>query len=348
MDPPVEPADDSKDMERTVQVMESNDRTDTVDSIDPAEIRAAAARIAGRVRRTPMMALGPAKTVPGHSGPLAMKLECLQVSGSFKPRGALNKLLSLPEGAAARGVITASGGNHGLGVAYAALAAGVPATVYLPQSVSAEKIAKLESWGARVVVEGAYWDLSNAAALAVAARDGLAYIHPFADPAVIAGQGSVGLEILADAPRVDTVLVAIGGGGLIAGVASALKAVRPEIRVVGVEPVGAPTLHECRRLGRLATLDAITSTVVTLAARSTAAINFAIVERTVDDIVLVSDEQMREAARWLWFELGIGVELSGAATLAALMTGAYRPAAGEHVCLIVCGAGSDGLPAAAG
>src|SRR5262249_47484504 len=155
-------------------VMESN----VVQSIDPAEIQAAAARIAGRVRRTPMMALGPAKTLPGHSGPLSLKLECLQVTGSFKPRGALNKLLSLPEGAAARGVITASGGNHGLGVAYAARVAGVPATVYLPRTVPAEKVRKLKSWGANAVVEGAIWDESNSAALAAAKEKNLAYIHP--------------------------------------------------------------------------------------------------------------------------------------------------------------------------
>jgi threonine dehydratase len=314
-----------------------------IDSIDPAAIRAAAKRIAGRVRRTPMMDLGPAKTVLGHAGPLSLKLECLQVTGSFKPRGALNKLLSLPDGAAARGVITASGGNHGLGVAYAARVSGVPATVYLPTSVPPEKVRKLESWGARPVLEGAFWDDSNALALAAAGRDGLAYIHPFADAAVIAGQGSVGLEILEDAPRVDTVLVAIGGGGFIAGVASALKQARPGIRVIGVEPVGAPTLLESRKAGRVTRLDKITTAAGTLAARFTGDINFAIIERTVDDIVLISDEDMREAARWLWFELGIGTELSGAATTAALMTGAYRPGAGERVCAIVCGAGSDGL-----
>src|SRR5262249_5010141 len=162
----------------------------------------------------------------------------------FKPRGAMNTLRSLKAEEIRRGIITASGGNHGLAVAYAGYVAGAPATIYLPESAPKAKAAKLEAWGAKVVVDGAVRAEANRAALDEADRRGLTYIHPFADPRVIAGQGTLGLELLEQAPDLDTVLVAIGGGGLIAGVALAVKAVNPKIKVIGIEPTGAPTLYE--------------------------------------------------------------------------------------------------------
>jgi threonine dehydratase len=272
-----------------------------------------------------------------------LKLECFQVTGSFKPRGALNKVLTLDPAAVRRGLITASGGNHGLGVAYAGWRAGVPVTVYLPTSSPAAKAKKLEAWGARVVWAGEVWDDANAAALAEAARDGLSYVHPFADAAVIAGQGTVGLEILAEVPGAATVVVAIGGGGLIAGIALTVKARNPAMRVVGVEPVGAPTLHESVRAGRVIELARIGTAAGTLAPRRSAELNLELIRRYVDEIVLVTDDEMREAARWLWRELAVGVELSGAAALAAVSTGKVDRAPGP-VCVLVCGAGTDGLP----
>lgn len=312
-------------------------------TIGAAAIAAARARIAGFVRRTPMIAAPPVQSHGGVARNLVLKVESLQVTGSFKPRGAINKLKSLPPEALARGVVTASGGNHGLAVAYAGWVAGVPATIYLPETAAPDKIAKLRQWGATVTITGSRWDESNEAALAHAARDDLAYIHPFADPAVVAGQGTLGDEILDDMPDADTVVVAIGGGGLIAGVAAAVKARKPAIRVIGVEPEGAPTLHDSIAAGEIVTLPRITTKVATLAAGRTDAINYDLVRRHVENIVLVSDMEMREAARWLWFELGIGAELSGAAAMAALITGRYLPAEGERVCAIVCGAGSDGI-----
>jgi threonine dehydratase len=187
------------------------------------------------------------------------------------------------------------------------------------------------------------WDEANEAALAAAAAEGLTYLHPFADPAVIAGQGTVGLEILEAAPDTGLLLVAIGGGGLISGIATAAKALKPRIRVVGVEPVGAPTLKQSLNAGRLVTLPAIETEAGTLAPRRSAEINLEIIARHVDEIVLVSDEEMRAAARWLWFELGIAAELSGAAALAALMTGRVGTAPDMPVTALVCGAGTDGL-----
>ncbi|MGQ0664072.1 MAG: threonine ammonia-lyase [Pseudomonadota bacterium] len=310
-----------------------------------ADIRAAAQRIAPYVRRTPLIHASPVKTPASPHGALSLKLESLQVTGSFKPRGAINKLLSLPRAEAARGIVTASGGNHGLGVAYAGAVAKVPAIIYLPENVPAAKVAKLQSWGARVVIEGEVWDDSNRAALAAAAREGFAYFHPFADPAVIAGQGTVGLEILADAPHLDTLAVAIGGGGLISGIALAARSIKPSIRVIGVEPVGAPTLYESLKAGKLVELDAIRTAAGTLAPRQSAAINLDLISRHVEEIVLVSDEEMRRAARWLWFELGVAAEMGGAAALAALLAGKYRPGAGETICALVCGAGTDGSEA---
>jgi threonine dehydratase len=204
------------------------------------------------------------------------------------------------------------------------------------------KAEKLERWGAQVVWEGEVWDDADAAARAVALDSGRTYVHPFADPAVIAGQGTIGLEILEDDPAVDVLLVAIGGGGLISGVATAVKALRPQIRVVGVEPVGAPKITESLRAGRVVTLDRIATAANTLAPRSSAELNFEIIRRTVDEVVLVSDEEMRDAARWLWFETGVAAELSGAAALAALLAGRVAVET-QRVCALVCGAGTDGL-----
>lgn len=310
-------------------------------SID--DVQRARERIRDHVRRTPCLRARFLREPAMARGHLTLKLECLQVSGSFKARGASNKVCSLDPRTLERGLVTASGGNHGLGVAYAGWRAGSPVRVYLPGSTPAAKSARLERWGAEVVRCGQVWDDANAAALAHAAASGMCHVHPFADPQVMAGQGTVGLEILDQTQAVDTVLVAIGGGGLISGIATAVKALRPDARVIGVEPAGAPTLRESVAAGRVITLDRIDTQAGTLAPRTSDAANLAIVRALVDDIVLVSDEEMREAARWLWFEMGLSAELSAAAALAALRTGRYSPAGDENVCAVVCGAGPDGL-----
>jgi threonine dehydratase len=307
------------------------------------EIRAAAERICGLVRRTPLLAAAPAREHPEAVRGLLLKLEALQVTGSFKPRGAVNALLALPSTRLQRGIVTASGGNHGLAVAYAGWAAGIPATIFLPRSVAPDKLSKFAAWGAQVVVSGEVWDDSNRAALRHAEGEGLAYIHPFADPNVIAGQGTIALEILAEAPQLDTLIVAIGGGGLISGVAIAAKSLKPDIRIIGVEPAGAPTLHASLAAGQLVELTSLDTAAVTLAPRRTEPLNFAIVRQNVDRIVLVEDGEMRAAARWLWNEMGIAAELSGAAAVAALLARHYRPAPEERICAIVCGAGTDGM-----
>ncbi|MFP6747664.1 MAG: pyridoxal-phosphate dependent enzyme [Alphaproteobacteria bacterium] len=308
-----------------------------------ADVHAAAERIAGRVRRTPLVpAMLCHDPLPGDPA-LNLKLECLQVSGSFKARGAMSKLTTLDEDARARGLITASGGNHGLGVAYAGHSAGVGVTIYLPGNTPPAKADSLRRWGADVHIHGEVWDDANREALAVAAREGKTYIHPFADPDVIAGQGTISLEVLADAPDTDVLLVSIGGGGMISGTALAAKALKPEITVIGVEPIGAPTLAESVAAGKLVELASIDTKANTLAPRRSEDINLALIQDNVDGIVLVSDDQMRRAALWLWREFGLGVELSAAAAIAALQGGAYAPPPGAICTALVCGAGSDGM-----
>jgi threonine dehydratase len=273
---------------------------------------------------------------------VSLKLECLQVTGSFKARGAMNRLLGTPKEEVARGIVTASGGNHGLAVARTAFAAGVPAAIFVPSGVSPAKVDKMKAWGARVEIAGDVWDISNAAALGYAADTGAVYFHPFADPLVVAGQGTVGLELVDDLPDMDALIVAIGGGGLISGIATALRARRPDVKIVGVEPTGSPTLKASLDAGRVVELPKITSRVPTMSCRRTDERIFEIVSRTVEDIVLVSDEEMAEASRSLWFEMGIAADLSGAAALAALRRGAPSLAGASHVCVLVCGAGAEG------
>ncbi len=306
------------------------------------DIQSAHARIRGYIRRTPLMEARPARRVACQAQALYLKLESLQITGSFKARGAVNKLLSLSSEQIARGLVTASGGNHGLGVAYAGWLSKAPVTIYLPYGTPLTKAQQLENWGARVIFEGTVWDEANSAALMAAERDGFIYFHPFADPAVIAGQGTIGLEILEDVPDIDMLLVAVGGGGLISGVSTAVRALNPAIEVIGIEPVGAPTLYESLQAGKLVELPQIRTAAHSLAPRLSADLNLEIIRQRVDTIVLVTDEEMQEAARWLWFEMGMATELSGAAAVAALLTGKVRPGSAQKVCAIVCGAGSDG------
>lgn len=306
-----------------------------------SDIEVARARIAPYVRRTPVMAARPLKDRSFATEHLMLKLENLQVTGSFKARGAVNKLLSLSEEQMARGIITASGGNHGMAVAYAGWIVNKPAIVYLPSSTPEAKADKLRHWGAEVVIEGQVFDEASAAAMARAEREGMAYIHAFADPLVIAGQGTLGPEMLEDLPDVDTFVLAVGGGGLISGVSTAVRALRSGARIVGVEPTGAPTLLRSLEAGHLVTLDEITTVAGTLAPRRSAEINLDIVQHNVDDIVLVSDQDMIDAARWLWFEMAIAAEMSGAAAMAALLSGQLQTQPDERVCVLICGAGLD-------
>ena len=306
------------------------------------DIEDAAERISARVRRTPCLR-SRHNLHPLHKGELLLKLECLQVTGSFKARGASNAILKLDEEELKRGVITASAGNHGIAVAYGAHASSVPAAVYIPEAAAAEKIDKLRAWGAEVVIAGDVWDDADRAARLRAERDGLSYIHPFADPAVIAGQGTIGREMLKQSSNIDVILVPIGGGGLIAGIAIAAKATKPSIKVIGIEPSGAPTLKRSVESGALTTLDRISTKALSLAPRRSAQINLDIIRNHVDEIVVVDDDEMSQAAQWIWFEMGLSVELAGAAAIASLRSGKITVPEQATVAAVICGAGSAGM-----
>jgi threonine dehydratase len=315
--------------------------------IDIGDIEAAKSRIADRVRRTPVLPLSQLKDPPSTKASVTLKLECLQVTGSFKARGAMNRLLGAEGGVPDAGIVTASGGNHGLAVARTAYAAGVPAVIFVPESVSPEKVSKMRRWDADVRVVGSVWDKANEAAQALSRSSGAVYFHPFADPLVVAGQGTLGLEILDDLPDMDAILIAIGGGGLISGMATAIRARRPGVKVIGIEPQGSPTLKACLDAGEVVTLPEVTTKVPTMACARTDPRIYATVKDTVDEIVLVSDAAMQDAARWLWFELGVAADLSGAASLAALRQGVRALEDVRHICALVCGAGPEGTVAAA-
>lgn len=303
-----------------------------------AEIQAAAERIRPYVRRTPLLELGKTLRRP-LPWDVVLKLESLQVTGSFKPRGALNALLSLPQRAIKAGVVTASGGNHGLGVAYAARTLGVPATVYVPETAPLVKQQRIASWGATVRLVGREYAEAAAAAHDDAERNGKPYLHAYADAPIIAGQGTVALEFVEDAgaPALDYLLVAVGGGGLIAGMAAAVSEM-PWLTVVGIEPEGAATLYEAWQAGGpvdISRLDSFASDA--LGARRTGDLNYALARQHVARVELVADDDIRAAQRFLWEEVQLVAEPGGAAALAALLSGKARVPEGARVGVLVCG-----------
>jgi threonine dehydratase len=313
--------------------------------INVEEVYAARQAMAPFIRRTPLVQVVDATLGQGIArlGALHLKLENLQVTGSFKARGALSYLLQQDEAILTQGVVTASGGNHGIAVAYAAKQRGVPARIYVPESINPEKRRYMNEWGGETITAGPIFQNALAMARKVAAEENIPFVHTFGDRMVICGQGTVALEILETLPDVDVLVVAIGGGGLIGGMAIAAHAINPKIRIIGVEPVGAPTLFESIKAGKAIKLAEVNTRAGTLSMSQTTKLNFDLVRDHVDDIVLVSDAEMQQAARWLWFEMGIAAELSGAAAVAALRCGRIKLRGDERVCAVVCGAGTDGI-----
>lgn len=273
-------------------------------------------RIRPYVRHTPI-APAPHLTadVPAH---LRLKLENLQVAGSFKARGAFNTLLQLDDQARQRGIVAASGGNHGVAVAYAAYTLGIPATIFLPVAATPDRIARVKRWTEDVQLVGAVWDEAHAAATDYAAERGLPYVHPFDADGTIAGQGTLGLELFDDLPEIDCVLIAIGGGGLIGGMAAAIKQTNPAVQVIGVEPTGAPSLLHSVNAGHVEPLPQVVTIAETLAPRSVSTRTLELAQQYVDRIVLVEDGAMIDSMRWLWQHYNQLVEPSGVAVIAAL------------------------------
>jgi threonine dehydratase len=298
------------------------------------DVLAARERIAGRVRRTPV--LEPGTGALGLDLPVVLKLELLQHTGSFKPRGAFSRMLAAA--VPSSGVIAASGGNFGLAVAFAARELGHAAEVFVPETSPPVKAERIRAQGAEVrVIPGYYADALEACERR-AADTGALFMHAYDQPEVVAGQGTIGAELNEQAPGADTVLVAVGGGGLIGGIAAWYAG---DVRVVGVEPEACPTLTQALAAGR--PVDAPVGGVAadSLGPKRAGAIATETARRHVDRVLLVPDEAIVEAQRRLWNEVRLIVEPGGAAALAALVSGAYRPERGERVVVLVCGANAD-------
>ena len=294
-------------------------------------IAATASVIAPYVRRTPVVVVDGADFGLGQFR-LTVKLEQLQHAGSFKTRGAFANLLQRPVPAA--GVVAASGGNHGAAVAFAAMTLGLRATIFVPTISSPAKIARIREYGARLEIGGERYADALAASEAWAVESGALRVHAFDQDETILGQGTLARELEEQAPDIDTILAAVGGGGLIAGLAAWY---RGATRVVGVEPELAPQLERALAAGRPVVADGGGIAADSLASRQIGALTFPIAQRFVERVELVSDNAIRAAQAALWQQLRIVAEPGGAAAFAALLSGQYRPADGERVAVIVSG-----------
>lgn len=305
--------------------------------LDAASVTEAALRIGPHVRRTPTEHSPAVSTLAGRD--VFLKLENLQRTGAFKIRGALNAILQLDPAARAAGVVTASAGNHGQGVAFAAQLAGVGACVVLPHGVPLAKLTAIQRAGAQTVLVNGGYDEAHASALGIARDRGRTYVHAFDDDAVIAGQGTLALELLEDAPDLDTVVVPVGGGGLIAGVALAMSGHARRPRIVGVQAAGASALAESFGLGHIVERGA--STIADgIAVRRPAERTFAVVRQLVDDVVTVGDEAIAGAMVLLLERHKLLAEGAGAVALAAVLEANGR-IGGHRVGVIVSGGNVD-------
>ena len=299
--------------------------------ISAAEIRATYRIIAPYIRRTPVIEVDGSDF--GMDAPLVLKLELLQHAGSFKARGAFTSLLKRQIPSA--GVVAASGGNHGAAVAFAARKLNVPAKIFVPSIASPAKIRQITDYGAQLVISGERYADALAASEAFVSESGALAVHAFDQVETLLGQGTVGCEIDADLPDIDTLLVAVGGGGLIGGIAAWF---RGRIRIVAVEPEGSPTLWRALAAGE--PVDAETDGIAadSLAPKRVGKIMFPIAQAYVERVVLVSDDDIRAAQAALWDKVRVVTEPGGAAAFGALLSGKYAPAPDERVAVLVCGA----------
>ena len=307
-------------------------------TVTPSDIRSAHARIRGHIRRTPILeTASPTAGAP----PLSLKLECLQATGSFKARGAFHNLLTRP--APTAGCATASGGNHGAAVAYAARKLGIRARIFLPEIATPAKIAKIKAYGAEAVIGGGSYAEAQQRCDLYVAESGALLIHPYDAVETIAGQGTLALEWEEDLerlalPKLDSVLVAVGGGGLIAGAAAWFAG---RVKVVGVEPEGSRALQAALEANAPVDVEVSSIAADSLGATRVGELNLEIARRFVSKVVLVPDRAIADAQRRLWADVSIIAEPGGAAAFAALASGAYRPEPDERVGVLVCGANAD-------
>src|SRR6476660_7401015 len=302
--------------------------------ISRTEIQDAGRRIAMHIRRTPVMALE--ENAFGIDARIFLELECLQHTGSFKPRGAFNCILTSTVPAA--GIIAASGGNHGAAVAYAAQKLGHRAEILVPVITPQNKVERLRQYGAAINITGNNYAEALAASRERAAQTGAVSIHAYDDPRVLAGQGTLGMEIEEQVRGLDSVLIAVGGGGLIGGVAAWYQ---ERVRVIGIEPERAPTLHRSLAAGQVIDVETGGVAADSLGARRVGELMFPIAQKFVSKSLLVSDEQIIEAQRALWQQLRLIAEPGGATAFAALLSGVYKPYPGERVGVVLCGSNAD-------
>ncbi|MGH2732320.1 MAG: threonine ammonia-lyase [Actinomycetota bacterium] len=303
------------------------------------DARRAAALLKGVAHVTP---LSPSRVLSEMTGgPIFLKCENLQRTGSFKIRGAYNRIALLSDAERALGVVAASAGNHAQGVALAASLLGVKATVFMPVGAPLPKVQATSAYGANVVLEGSIYDEAYHAAEIYAKEQSAVLVHPFDHPDVIAGQGVVGLEIMEELPEVGTILVGVGGGGLISGIAAAVKPLRPEVKVVGVEPEGAAGLTRSLEAGHVVTLPQISTVADGLAAKRAGDLTFAHVSKLVDAMVTVTDEEIAEGLLLMAERSKLVVEPAAAAPVAALMRG--RVTLAHPVVAVVSGGNIDPL-----
>ncbi len=302
-------------------------------TINHDDVVAAQIRINNRVRRTPLLR--------GDSGSLWLKCEFLQHTGVFKIRGAFNRQLAARERGEVSpevGVVVASGGNAGLANAYVAQSLGIPATVFVPLTAPKVKVDRLRSYGATVHQVGTEYAQAYEAAVAHAADQGAVFCHAYDQPEVAAGAGTLALEILDDEPEIDTIIVAVGGGGLFAGIAAATEG---RARTVAVEPFTCPTLHAALEANEPVDVPVSGLAADSLGARRLGAIAFEVARRTRPTTLLVTDDEISTARDALWADYRVPAEYGAAAAYAALTSGRYTPEPDERIAVVVCGANTD-------
>lgn len=306
-----------------------------VAAVTPSSVERAARDLAAHLPPTPLQY---SRAFTHKAGcHVHIKVESIQPIRAFKVRGALTKIMRLHPEKWSKGVITASAGNHGQGVAYAAAVFKIPATVYVPETANQLKVEAIKRLGAKVVLAGRNYHDAYLEAMHQQEEGGATFVHAFNDPDVIAGQGSIAVELLKDLSEFDTVLVPIGGGGLIGGIALYLKEMRPKVRVIGVEPSGADAMYRSLKAGRVVTLERVNTIADGLAASAPGKLTLELAQRYVDDVVLVDDAEMLRGIRLMFEWEHLLAEPSGAAALAALLYH-YSPAPNERVVVILSGA----------
>lgn len=305
---------------------------------DCAAIETAAGRIRAHVRRTPILTVDGGDLDLRPDLRVTLKLEMTQHTGSFKPRGAFNRILAAGDAARRAGVIAASGGNHGVAVAYVAGRLGIAAEIFVPETIPAAKLHRLARLGATVRQQGAAYDEAQAAAAERGRETGALAVHPYDDPDILAGAGTLARELEQQSDEWSVLLVATGGGGLIGGAAAWLRGRR---QLISVEPRSSACLHAARRAGHPVPVPVGGIAVDSLGARQVGALPFAAAALGVTDTVVVADADIRQAQRLLWDRLRLVAEPGGATALAGLCSGAFQPPGGTHVAVVICGANVD-------